>query len=711
MTTDLTQSSTHPPLSGGLRDEWRLSSRHSDDNPTLDPREPEDPPQLDASAHRRRDRGLFGGLLVGTVLLYLVNLSVSGWANQFYAAAAQAGAKSWKAFLFGSLDQSNFITVDKPPASLWVMDLSVKLFGVNSWSVLAPQALEGVAAVALLYAAVKRVSGPTAGLLAGAALATTPVATLMFRFNNPDALLVLLMTAAGYATVRAIEHARMRWIVLVGVLIGFAFLTKMLQGLLVVPGFGIAYLVAAPTTVRNRLLHLLAGLGALVVSAGWWVVLVELWPAGSRPYIGGSTNNSILELVFGYNGIGRLTGSNNNGAVGGRGRAATGGGFSSGETGLTRLFGSEMGSQISWLLLAALIAIVALAWVTWRRPRTDALRASLIVWGGWLLVTGVVLSFASGIIHPYYVVALAPAIAALVGIGVLELWRRRAETNGVARWTLAAFVAATGWWTYVLLGRASWHPELRWIVLLTAALTVLALFVTKLARAWIVAPLLALTLLIAPTAYALQTASTGHTGALPSAGPATSGGFGGGRGGFGGTGAGFPGGGTGGFGGFPGGTTNGTTGGTATGGFPGFPGGGTRPTGGFGGRGGGMGGLGGATTVSSALTNALKADASAYSWVAATTSDNEAASLELATGRSVMALGGYNGTDDAITLAQFKALVAAGKVHYYVADAQGFIGSTAANTSTAYAIQQWVTKTFTAKTVGGSTVYDLTTTS
>jgi len=201
-------------------------------------------------------------LLGGTALLYLWGLSSSGWANQFYAAAAQAGSKSWKAFLFGSLDQSNFITVDKPPASLWVMDISVRIFGLNSWSLLVPQALEGVAAVGILYATVRRVSTPTAGLLAGAALATTPVAALMFRYDNPDALLVLLMTAAAYATVRAVERAGVRWLMLAGALIGFAFLTKMLQGLLVVPGLAAAYLVAAPTGLRRRVGHLLAAGGA-----------------------------------------------------------------------------------------------------------------------------------------------------------------------------------------------------------------------------------------------------------------------------------------------------------------------------------------------------------------------------------------------------------------------------------------------------------------
>jgi len=621
-------------------------------------------------------------LLGGTALLYVWGLSSSGWANQFYAAAAQAGSKSWKAFLFGSLDQSNFITVDKPPASLWVMDISVRIFGLNSWSLLVPQALEGVAAVGILYATVRRVSTPTAGLLAGAALATTPVAALMFRYDNPDALLVLLMTAAAYATVRAVERAGVRWLMLAGALIGFAFLTKMLQGLLVVPGLAAAYLVAAPTGLRRRVGHLLAAGGAMVVAAGWWIALVELWPAGSRPYIGGSNTNSILELTFGYNGFGRLDGSSNNGNVTGGG-----GGFSSDQTGLTRLFGTEMGTQISWLLPAALVAIGALGWLTWRRPRTDGLRASLIVWGGWLLVTGVVLSYAGGIIHPYYTVALAPAIAALVGLGAVGLWQAR------ARWPLALLIGAGAWWTFELLGRSDWTPWLRWVVLLGGVAAVAAVLTTR--SVVLVAGTVAVALLAGPSAYAVQTASTAHTGAIPSAGPASSGGFGGARGA----------GGAGGFGGRGGANAQGAPPpGTAPGGGTGRPnGGGTA-----GGAGGGAaGGLGGASTVDSALATLLKSGS--YEWSAATTSDNEAASLELATSTSVMSLGGYNGTDPAITLSAFEALVAQGKVHYYVADSGGFIGSTEAQTSTAYQIQQWITSTFTAQTVGGSTVYDLTT--
>jgi len=222
-------------------------------------------------------------LLVLTAALYTAGLSRNGWANDFYAAAVQAGTKSWKAFFFGSFDAASFITVDKTPASLWVMELSARAFGLNSWSLLLPQAAEGVATVALLYATVRRWHGQAAGLIAAAVAALTPVAALMFRFDNPDALLVLLMTAAAYATTRAIDSGRTRWLVLTGGLLGFAFLTKMLQGFLVVPAFALAYVVAGPPRLGRRLWQLLAGGAALVAGAGWWVAIVELAPAAGRP--------------------------------------------------------------------------------------------------------------------------------------------------------------------------------------------------------------------------------------------------------------------------------------------------------------------------------------------------------------------------------------------------------------------------------------------
>src|SRR5438552_8087404 len=241
------------------------------------------------------------GLLGITGLLYLWNLAASGWADAYYSAAVLAGTKSWAAFFFGSLDASNFITVDKAPGALWVMEISARLFGFGAWSVLAPQALEGVATVAIVFLAVRRWFGPAAGLLAGSVVALTPVAGLIFRFNNPDALLVLLLTAAVYATLRAIEDGRTRWLILAGALVGAGFLAKELEAFVIVPVLAGAYLFAGPPALGRRttpsLLALLTGL----VTAGWWLAAAELVPSAARPYIGGSQNNDVLSLIFGYN--------------------------------------------------------------------------------------------------------------------------------------------------------------------------------------------------------------------------------------------------------------------------------------------------------------------------------------------------------------------------------------------------------------------------
>jgi 4-amino-4-deoxy-L-arabinose transferase-like glycosyltransferase len=637
---------------------------------------------------RRWERPALLALLAVTAVLYLWGLGRSGWANSFYSAAAQAGSASWKAFFYGSSDAANSITVDKTPASLWVMALSVRIFGLSSWSILVPQALMGVGSVALLHAAVKRWSGPLAGLIAGAVLALTPVAVLMFRFNNPDALLVLVLVAAAYATVRATEAASARWLVLAGALVGAGFLTKMLQALLVVPALGAVYLVAAPTTVRRRVGHLLAGGLALLVSAGWWVATVELVPASARPYIGGSQHNSILELILGYNGLGRLTGDET-GSVGGGGGGGTG---MWGRTGLGRLFDGEIGGQVAWLLPAALILLAAGLVVTGRRPRTDRTRAALLLWGGWLLVTGLTFSFMAGIFHAYYTVALAPAIGALVGIGATVLWRRR---EGAA--VLAITLAVTAAWSYVLLRRsAEFLPWLAPVLLAGGLAVALGLLLVRSLPRRIAAVLAGAGLMVAlagPAAYAVDTAATAHTGSIPSAGPAVVGamggpvgGFGGGRPPQGGLGGGFAGG-PGGFGGGPGG---GAPGG-ATGGATGGPGG----------------GLLNGSTPDADMIALLRAGADGYAWVAATIGSNNASGYQLATGEPVMAIGGFNGTDPSPTLAEFQQYVAAGKIHYFLGGRTGG-GTRTGGSAAAQEIAAWVEQTFTATTVGGVTVYDLT---
>jgi 4-amino-4-deoxy-L-arabinose transferase-like glycosyltransferase len=643
-------------------------------------------------------------LLIGTAGLYIWDLGASGWANSFYSAAVQAGSKSWRAAFFGSSDASNFITVDKPPASLWVMEVSARLFGVNAWSILVPQALEGVASVGVVYLTVRRWFSPAAGLLAGGVLALTPVAVLMFRFNNPDALLVLLLALATYATVRALESAQTRWLVLMAVLVGTGFLTKMMQAYLVMPAIGLVYLLAAPTRLRRRIWQLAVAAVALVVASGWWVLAVQLTPAADRPYVGGSQNNSILNLIFGYNGFGRLSGNEAGSVVGGVGRAA--GGSLWGPTGLNRLFLSDMGGQIAWLLPAALLFLVVGLVVTIRAPRTDRTRAAYLLWGGSLVVTGLVFSFAQGIIHPYYTVALAPPIGALVGMGTVTMWARRSSLW--ARAVLAVALAGTAVWAWFLLDRSStWFPWLR-LVVLVAGLIAAALFL--LPPGWlerwvaVVAVVAVGVILAGPAAYSLQTAGSPESGAIPSAGPAVSGG---GFGGFGGGGGRFRGGGgrPGGFAG-AGGPAGGA--GAGTGRFTPPAGGAAGPGGGgFGGAGGAAGGLLNGSIPGAALTKALSVDASSYKWVAAITRSNAASGYQLATGDPVMAIGGFNGTDPAPTLAQFEAYVQAGDIHYYIASG-GFGGFGAGSgTDDASIIQTWVTSHYTAETISGTNVYDL----
>ncbi|OBB07954.1 glycosyl transferase [Mycolicibacterium conceptionense] len=592
------------------------------------------------SSMTRAHRVALGLLLAGTAVLYLWNLSISGWANAFYSAAAQAGAQNWTAMLFGSSDAGNAITVDKTPAALWVTDLSVRLFGLNSWSVLVPQALMGVGAVALLYAAVRRAAGPGAGLLAGAVLALTPVAALIFRFNNPDALLVLLLVTAAYCVQRGIEKDASRWwFVGAGVAVGFGFLAKMLQAFLVLPAFAATALVAGDSPLRRRVGDLVRAGAAMVVSGGWYLALVELWPSSARPYIGGSQNDSIVELALGYNGLGRLTGDE----TGGLGNLNF-------DVGPGRLFGSQMGADIAWLLPAALICLVAGIYLTRRAARTDPTRAALILWGGWLLVTAVVFSFMNGIVHPYYTVALAPAIGAVIGIGATLMWRHRADIRAATAMSGTALVTAI--LAAVLLARHDDpYPWLRAAVAVGGVgAAVLLLAVARLDRPLVraTAALAVAACLAGPAAYSIATAASPHTGAIPSVGPS---------------------------------------------------------------RGGGFGGMFSAPEPGPALTATLAADSERYRWVAAVVGSSNAAGYQLAARAPVMAVGGFNGTDPAPTLQEFRQLVDDGAVHYFIRSrimAGGFGGHTPSGSRAATEIAEWVQAHYPPITVDGTTIYDLT---
>jgi len=642
------------------------------------------PPRTAAAVGRvaspRWERPAFWALLIVAAVAFLWDLSASDYGNEFYSAAVQAGGESWKAAFFGASDAGNSITVDKPPVALWPMDLSVRLFGLGSWQILAPEALMGVATVGVLYAAVRRLYGPAAGLLAGALLALTPVAALMFRFNNPDALLALLMVCALYCFQRALEgHRAARWMVLTGACFGLAFLVKTLQAWLILPALTLVYLVCAALPLTKRIGHVLLAGAAIVVSAGWWVALVELWPTDSRPYVGGSTNNSFLDLTLGYNGLGRITGDESKGgpsggssapsSVPGGGAGGGGAGGHGGEGGITRMFDSALGGQISWLLPAALILLVATLVITRRAARTDLHRAGVLAWGGALVCTAVTFSFMSGIFHEYYTVALAPYIAALVAMGTVLLWRLRGRA--VAAVVLAVTVAATAVWAFVLLGRADgWTSQLRWPVLVVGVLAAVGIALVRLLPRRLVlgATGLALAAVLAgPASYTWATVTTAHTGQTPLAGPASA---------------------------------------ADAQGHGGPTGGGAGGTGGTGKSGAGR--LGGIDAVTPQLRATLVENAQDYTWVAATVASDNQTWLQLATGQPVMPIGGFSGGDPAPTLARFKQYVADGEIHYFVAQGgeEGGFARDGADT-TGSRISSWVTTSFTPRTVGSTVIYDL----
>jgi 4-amino-4-deoxy-L-arabinose transferase-like glycosyltransferase len=590
-------------------------------------------------------RVALGLLLAVAGSLYSLGLSGSGWANAYYSAAAQAGASSWTAFFFGGLDPAGGITVDKPPAALWLMSLSVRVFGLSTPALLLPQALCTVAAVALLYGAVRRQAstlapaqwaragtpvGPeaglsvdaraaAAGLLAGAVLALTPVVTLLSRYDNPDAAMVLLSVAAAYAVVRSVSSVDGGggWLALGGALLGLAFLTKLLQAWLVVPAFAAVALLAGAGSLGRRLARTVAAGAAMIVAAGWWVMAVELTPPGHRPWIGGTQHNSVLELALGYNGLGRITGH----------EAGGGGGAPARPAAWWRLFGS-WAPEASWLLPAALIALPA-GWVLTRgRDRRDPVRAGLLLWGGWLLGAGAVLSSLHGISHSYYAIQLAPPVAGAVGLGGVLLWERARPAGAIrVRRLVAGTVSLTAVWsTGLLLSRIAWPVVAAPIALAAAAAAVAGLRVAAatdpgtraasgplpaewpLVRRRVAGAAILVALLAGPAAWSVATAQAVHRGANVYARPGISAVR------------------------TPAGISPGSTAGTEL------------PT---------------------ALANRVRAGAGGYDWAAAVVG-RRAADLQLASGSPVWALGGYSGREPHPTLAEFRSAVAASRVHYLV---------------------------------------------
>ena len=668
-------------------------------------------------------------LLALTAILNLWDLGINGWANTYYSAAIRSMSTSWHDFLFASLDKTGLMTVDKPPLAFWVQALSVRVFGFHPLSILVPEALMGVAAVALVYDMTRRMFGRVAGGVAGLAFALTPITVAIARHNNPDELLILCCVAALWCAVRALETGRTKWLVLCGVCVGLGFEAKMGVALLVVPGIALAWMwLRWGSTWRGRLTafgQLLAGGLAMVAVGGAWPLLVTLTPAADRPWISGTADNSVWSLIFGYNGLGRVAGQTGGPGGGAGGGPGGGGGFGGnlfgGATGPFRLLQSALGDQAGWLLGFAVVAGLALLVLT-RLRRRDPRTGWLIAVGGAFACTAVVFSFASGIFHPYYVSFLAPFAAALVGAGASLMLPRSlggaAAEDRTARVLAPLMIAGGAITELVVLGELG--DAMPWakpvvIGIAGACAVLLAIEGAGRFRAVVVAVAMA-ALLAAPSAWAADTLGHATSSTFPAggpesasvAGPGGGGGFGGGRGGrFGGA----PGGGAGApsvsqlfqnpgqSGGFaPGGA------GGSNGGFPGGGGGSAPGGGGFAGGGGGFGG------DSASLTAAIRYAAQHGGGAIGVSSQSTAADAILTSNANVAGLGGFSGRESSVTASWIAMEVREGRLRWVIVDdSQGFSlpGDTRTGSESAMSI---VAKTCRRITLTGSgttaTMYD-----
>ncbi len=687
------------------------------------------------------------GIAALAALLFAWNIADAGLAP-FYSVAVKSMSVSWKAFFYGALDPRATVTIDKLAGSFAPQALSARIFGYHPWSLALPQVIEGVIATLAMYRVVRRWAGPVPGLLAAGIFALTPIAASMFGHSMEDGLLTMCLVLAADAYQRAVMEARLRSLLWSGFWVGVGFQAKMLQAWMVLPALAIGYLLFAPAPLRRRLVQLtVAGVVMLAVSLSW-IALYTFTPAKDRPYVDGSTNNSAISMVFGYNGLERfgisVPGSVTSGpgvgggggarqagaptreaagdgpggfgstapggapAAGGAGGFAPGGqraGASSFGQGWTKLLGSEFGTQVGWLYPLAILALIfGLLW-TWRARRTDQVRAGFVMWGIWLLTFGLIFSKMSSIPHTAYVASLAPPLAALSAAGIVMFWRyfRAGDPRG---WVLPVAVAAEAAWALFLWrDYGGFLPWMRIVIVAAAVIGIAVMVAVRLtgrARARLLTVGLTAgvgAMLVAPAAWAGSVLDAKYAGSSfnATAGPSAMGGFGGGGGG-GGPAAGnasaedafrdFA-------------DQSGDRAGTRRGGAEGFPGG-------------GAGGIqGSATTSLSSSEKAIYDYVSAHrgnaSYLFAVSSWETASPYIEATGQEVMPMGGFSGSVPAPTLAQVQQLVASGQLKFFLLNgAGGGLGGgfSGRSGSAASSIESWVEQhcgTVPAKDYGGST--------
>src|SRR5579883_1700991 len=601
-----------------------------------------------------------GIVLLVSALMDLFRLETQQ-SNPYYTAAIKSMLMSWDNFFFVSFDPGGFISIDKPPLSLWIQAAFAAVFGVSSFSVLLPEALAGVGSVVLLYFLVRRTFGTTAGFVAALVLALMPISVAINRNNTPDSILVLVLLLATWALYAALETGRLRWLLVCAAMVGVGFNTKMLEAYIVVPAFGLTYLLAVSFPWRKRLLHLALALLVMLVISFSWAVAVDLTPASQRPYVGSSNSNSVVDLALGYNGILRIfgiqsigrgmstsatqehpsTGGETSGGGGGEMPGAT---DEAGATGPLRLINSSLGSQVGWLVILGVVGLgVAIARTRIRLP-LDRKQQAYMLWGAWFLVAGIVFSFSSTI-HAYYVVLLGPSIGALVGIGLQALWKEY-QHAGWRGWLLPATLLLTALIQFSIVGSyATFSSLLSPLVIGLCLLSCIVLVLARL-KIWPVsrnttgrsAVALALcSLLIAPTVWAALTVLGGENPLVPSAGPGVMAMM------------------------RPGGSMPG--GSPAKGGMPG----GAMP-----GQGGSMQGAG----LDAATKTYLLEHQGSTRFLLAASNALSLSSLILETGKPVMAYGGFSGTDPVLTTEHLVSLIDHNEIRYFlVADISSTSGS------------------------------------
>lgn len=595
-------------------------------------------------------------LLATNALLYGWNLGINGWANSFYSAAVQSGTMDAKAFFFGSSDWGNSITVDKPPLSLWVMGISVRLFGFNPVAMLAPQVLMGVGTTLLIYMLLRRHTSAVAALFGAAVFFTTPIVTLMSRYNNPDPLMLLLMVAAAWFVLRSIETGRSGPFVVAGALLGLAFMTKQMQGMLSVPALGLSYLVYSPIKWPGRFRTVLSSTLALIVTGGLWMTIVDLIPENARPYIGGSTSNSVLELTFAYNGVERIVGSKLIPAamqVPAQFRPVDS------DAGIFRLFNANYNQEASWLLFSGILALILLA-VRWKAlPKSSPVRALVLISGVWFLTAFLLLSFMGNQIHTYYTAAIAPPLALVLGVALHSVLSARSSVAVRLGGLAAALAALLSTWL-ILTGTSGWPTWLPTTVLATGIVAVSALIIRPPnQRVEMVAGVaLACLVLIGPVSTSVHNVTVGFNGSNPLSGVMSK-----------------------------------------------------NPA-----------------SISHLMESLRRneivwghdiaygrvpdrelidtlARTSGCTWPAASYASQTAARLQLESGRPVMPLGGFAGSDPSPTLEEFKNEVEAGNICYLVQQ-EAFL-EVQATESASTAISAWVEDNFQSEQLGNTTVYRL----